>query len=416
MDGLKFYEVIIMNTIRTRKRGKTFSYIFEAGKTADGKRHVVEKGGSPSKEAAYEAGVLAYADWKNGNIGVTSKSILLKDYFSKWLDVIKNDIRPATFSTYRHNSQRISKYIGGIALNKLRPRDVDNMLRQLRDEGTPRHSLQQLKSVLHNALAYAVYPAEIIPYNVADTVKLPRAKVDKSVDRKVISYDDFQRLMEKHPFGHDYHIFLHLAYYTGMRLGEILGLTWDNVDLVNARLYVRQQIRYSPGIGRTVSPPKTKTSVRTIALDAQTVALLGEWQCTQSLNELVAGDAYICIYADENGKVSTYSKAFAPPSSHRRLNLVITRENGKPLDNNYLGHYLKTLGINAHSFRHTHATLLIENGATAKDVAARLGHSKTDITQDLYTHDTETMQKQTVAILDKISGSEKQPNSPNHLT
>ena len=66
--------------VRTRKRGKTYSYIFEAGKKADGKRKVVEKGGFESKKAAYDAGVAAYNDWKHGNIGITSENILLKDF------------------------------------------------------------------------------------------------------------------------------------------------------------------------------------------------------------------------------------------------------------------------------------------------------------------------------------------------
>lgn len=395
-----------MSTIRTRKRGKTFSYIFEAGTTAEGKRRVIEKGGYPSKDAAYEAGVLAYADWKNGSIGITTKSIPLKDYFAKWLAVIEHDVRPSTFVTYRNTTHRIAKYIGGIAISELRPRDVDNMLRRLRDDGTPRGTLGQIKSVLHNALSYAVYPAEIIPYNVASSVKTPRAKVDKVLDRKIVSYEEFRQIMEAHPLGNDYHVFLHLAYHTGMRLGELLGLTWENVDLDNARLSVRQQMRYSSTVGRTISPPKTRTSERTIALDTGTVKLLRRWKDLQAENELAADDAYVYAYTDENMRVAAYSKAFTPPATQHRLNLVITRHDGRLIHHNALCKHLRSIGLNSHSFRHTHATLLIENGATAKDVAARLGHSKTDITQNLYTHDTENMQKQTVAILERITHSD----------
>lgn len=60
-----------MAKVRTRKRGKSYSYIFEAGKTVEGKRRVVEKGGYPSAEAAYTAGIEAFTNWKHGNIGVT---------------------------------------------------------------------------------------------------------------------------------------------------------------------------------------------------------------------------------------------------------------------------------------------------------------------------------------------------------
>ena len=67
-----------MSQVRTRKRSKIFSYIFEAGKV-NGRRKVVEKGGYPKKSAALKADMLTYADWLHGNIGITSESITLKD-------------------------------------------------------------------------------------------------------------------------------------------------------------------------------------------------------------------------------------------------------------------------------------------------------------------------------------------------
>ena len=72
-----------MAQVRVRKRGKTFSYIFEAGKKADGKRKVVEKGGFATRKLAYDAGVAAYNDWRHGNIGIVSENITLKDFFKQ---------------------------------------------------------------------------------------------------------------------------------------------------------------------------------------------------------------------------------------------------------------------------------------------------------------------------------------------
>ena len=62
---------------------------------------------------------------------------------------------------------------------------------------------------------------------------------------------------------------------------------------------------------------------------------------------------------------------------------------------------MQKAGINTHSFRHTHATTLIENGATPKGVAGRLGHSNTAITQNLYTHNTQKLQEDTATIFEK---------------
>ena len=75
-----------MAKVRTRKRGKTYSYIFEAGRDENGKRKVVEKGGFATQDEAYDASVDAYADWKHGNIGITSERITVGDFITQWLN------------------------------------------------------------------------------------------------------------------------------------------------------------------------------------------------------------------------------------------------------------------------------------------------------------------------------------------
>ena len=90
-----------MAQVRIRKRSKTFSYIFEAGKV-DGKRKVVEKDGYPTKVEAYKAGVAAYNDFLHGNIGITSKSILLKNFMTAWLDnVVKLNVKASSMQIYQ---------------------------------------------------------------------------------------------------------------------------------------------------------------------------------------------------------------------------------------------------------------------------------------------------------------------------
>ena len=69
-----------LSKVRTRKRGNSYSYIFEAGKKEDGKRKVIEHGGFSSPDDAYNAGVSAYNDWKHGNIGIQSEKICLKEF------------------------------------------------------------------------------------------------------------------------------------------------------------------------------------------------------------------------------------------------------------------------------------------------------------------------------------------------
>ena len=114
-----------MATIRTRKRGKTFSYSFDAGKhPATGRRRIVERGGFSTEQAAYDAGAAAYAAWKAGNIGITSERVPLRDYLAAWVEnVARPNVAQGTYGGYVTTIRaRIAPYIGGIILQDLRPR------------------------------------------------------------------------------------------------------------------------------------------------------------------------------------------------------------------------------------------------------------------------------------------------------
>ena len=77
-----------IKAVRTRQRGKTFSYAFEAGHDENGKRIVIEKGGFATRAEAYEKGTEAFVDFKHGNIGITSEKITVKDYMESWLESV----------------------------------------------------------------------------------------------------------------------------------------------------------------------------------------------------------------------------------------------------------------------------------------------------------------------------------------
>ena len=91
-----------------------------------------------------------------------------------------------------------------------------------------------------------------------------------------------------------------------------------------------------------------------------------------------------------------------PKPKGEKVSLICTRDNGKIVLKEILTRALVKEGLNAHSFRHTHATLLIENGATPKEVSSRLGHANVFITQNLYTHATDKMNEKAADIFTKI--------------
>lgn len=136
---------------------------------------------------------------------------------------------------------------------------------------------------------------------------------------------------------------------------------------------------------------KTESSKRYIVVDDYLLSELRRWRERQAENEQELGASYIQIYCESDGSVKRQSKGL-PLRSGEKVSLVCTLRKGSLLPKTYFVNQLRLIGLNAHSFRHAHATQLIENGAPAKAVAGRLGHANALITQNLYTHNTQKLQ------------------------
>ena len=387
-----------MAQVRIRKRGKTFSYIFEAGKV-DGKRKVVEKGGYPTKAEAYKAGVEAYTDYLHGNIGITSESITLKDFMTNWLnEVVKNNVKATSMQTYQALfDNQIIPYLGEIKVQDLTPALLDKWIRDIQKIGLSYNTISAVHALIHNALNYAVYPAQLINSNPAAYIKVPKNAPKNIVKRTIITPEKFKALLEKYPFGTPYYIPLLLLYHTGMRIGEVLGLSWNDIDFEAKQINLCRQIVYLKKRGIYFSTLKTESSKRYILIDDFLIGELRRWQNQQNENEKQFGDSYVYIYREPNGHIQRQSKILPMPDGER-VSLVCTHNDGRLVLKECFTQILASKGLNAHSFRHTHATQLIESGAAPKGVAGRLGHSNTQITQNLYTHNTQKLQLETLAI------------------
>ena len=171
---------------------------------------------------------------------------------------------------------------------------------------------------------------------------------------------------------------------TGVRRGELLGLSWDAVDLDAGRLAITRTLIEGRGAPQ-FSEPKTKRGRRSVALDAGTVDALREHRERQLDERLAWGPAY---------------------EPH---DLVFCREDGTPIwprtFSRFFDHHVRDAGlpkIRLHDLRHTHATLALEAGVHPKVVQERLGHSSIAITLDIYSHAIPAMQEdaaETIAAL-----------------
>ena len=307
-----------MAQVRVRKRGKKFSYIFEAGKV-DGKRKVVEKGGYPTKAEAYKAGVEAYTDYLHGNIGITSESITLKDFMTQWLnEVVKNNVKATTLQTYQilFNNQ-IIPYLGEVKVQDLTPAILDKWIRDIQKTGLSYNTISSVHAFIHNALNYAVYPAQLINSNLVAYIKVPKNAPKNIIKRTIITPERFAALLEKYPFGTPLYIPFLLLYHTGMRIGEVLGLSWNDIDFAAKQINLCRQIRYISKRGFFFTTLKTESSKRYIIIGDYLISELRRWQNQQSENEKKFGDSYVYIYREENEHIQRQPKALLAPDAEK---------------------------------------------------------------------------------------------------
>lgn len=282
--------------------------------------------------------------------------------------------------------RRIEEYFADTRIQDLGATEINNAYAKARRAGLSASALHKLHAKLHQVLKQAVKEEIIIrnPCELIDDVKRPEA-----AERRSLSDEQAARLAldlrECPRSGRIVAVWLALA--TGVRRGEALGLIWENVDLVNKRIYVDKQLD-SRGIRRD---PKSRKSKRNLAIDDGTVRFLTEWKIMQSDMFFDGGDvaATVPICTNEHGE-------FICPTSFDKWRRQFFVDHGLGEfekvetwhDRNGVKRYRKTgyRGFNLHELRHTQATLLIGQGADIKTVQNRLGHSSASLTMNIYAH------------------------------
>lgn len=382
--------------------GSTWGYVIDLG-LPGGDRQQKMRFGFPTKEQAATELDAVRSESVAGTY-VEPNRVTLGEYLSAWVAAGCGGVRGSTLVGYRVCVNRhIVPRLGAIPLQALTRVAVQGLYVDLEKSGNTRtggplsaKSVHNVQVCLHAALEEAVRN-KLLKSNPSDTAhRKPRTRPEM----KTWTSQELWRFLDA--IGDDADLApCWIAAQTGMRRGELLGLRWRDLDLDLGRLSVRQQWSRQDGELR-FGPPKTDNGLRTIDLDEDSIAVLREHRRVQEFQRRSWGDAYASdldlVFPRPDGTAQD------PDRIGKRFSRVVRRLRREGL---------ALQEIRFHDLRHTHATLLLEEGFDAKYVSERLGHDSVRTTLDLYGHVTSKRRQNAALRIAGILRDERNRREPS---
>ena len=394
------------------KRGNKWEYRFEVA-SVDGKRKFVQKSGFATKKEATAVGTEAMNKYNGSGVIFIQSEIGFADFILEWLDTIKLNIKPTTYTQYQKRiNNHIIPSLGKYKLKSITAPILQKFINDMYNNEYSRNSLSNIKGILSSSLDYAVEPMHYISTNPMNHVKLPSTRIQTAKSRQsphvFISKEDMETIFQRFPEKTTAHIPLMLGYKCGLRLGEAFGLFWEDIDLENKTISINRQIQWKEKDKTDASSesywyftaPKYE-SYRTITIDDKLCELLEREKSRQEKAKNYYEDLYYHNYINNVNRLNQ-------DGDGQEIHLLCLEECGKftqPRIMQYTSFVInKTLGIkfDFHSLRHTHCSMLLEAGAKPKYVQERLGHKNIQVTLGIYQHLTENMQQDGDNIINSI--------------
>ena len=348
-------------------------------RTTSGVRKRVVVYGKTLAEARDKLGRAQHS--ARSGIPVPDESWKVGPYLEYWLEnIVRRNRRPATYALYETTVRMyLIPGLGTKNLTRLSVPAVQMFLNRRLEQGDSVRKVQVMKTVLSSALSRAMRE-ELVSRNVARSTELPEWHRAPIRPWTAAEARQFLAASRTDPL---YAAFALLAL-CGLRRGEALGLRWEDVDLDQAVMRVRQQLQRVRG-ELTLGPVKTHAGFRTLPIPSLAVDAL-KLRAEQQLADRVAlGSAW--------------------PST----DLVFTTRTGRPVEPRNLvrsfrricdHHKIRVITI--HHLRHTVASLLKELGVPARDVQAILGHTRISTTLEIYTGSADEAQRDALGRLDGL--------------
>ena len=304
--------------------------------------------------------------------------------FGEWLDhwyetYCKPNARPATQRTYEgYIRLYLHPRLGSIPLNKVTINDIQQMCTWMMtearldqkngDSGLSDSQVRNCYSLCDRVLEKAM-AEKLIVHNPAKGCKLPPSRPK---EMKVLSREDMQKVLIQAKEENYYELFL-LEFATGLRLGELMALQWDDVDLVTGELRINKQVNLV-GSKLVISEPKTKAAVRTLILPPSVRKVLAEYKTRVNSRWLFPSPKKDDL-------------PIIPSAVSRRLHTLLEHAGCEQ--------------VRFHDLRHTFATNALAHGMDIKTLSTILGHVSSATTLNTYCHATDEMRQRAAVKIDQ---------------
>ena len=344
---------------------------------AGNRRHMRRQGFHTQKEAQQALTALLAQIDAGHSLGTAKGTV--ESYLLRWLDAYESSgaVKQSTrIATRLHVETYLVPRLGKLQLRQLNAGRISafyvDLLRNGRTErsrsmghsaGLSPKTVKNIAGTLHKALSDAVRLG-VLTRNPADGVDLPKWE---RPELRVWSVDELARFLAYVEEHDSYGVaWWRLLLVAGLRRGELMGLTWENVDLVDGVIHIRETRITTGGVTITESP-KSKSGRRTVAVDSETVTALARLKNAQEdAADFLSMPASRYVVSLQDGHI------IGPSAISTRFR-KLTREAGLPM-------------IRLHDARHTHVSQLIDSGIPLTAIAARVGHSRASFTLDTYGH------------------------------
>ncbi|MBP5606924.1 MAG: site-specific integrase [Lachnospiraceae bacterium] len=316
--------------------------------------------------------------------------LTVDQWFEFWINNIVPDLRSNTLRNYRDRYKfNIQPVLGKLKVKDVRPLHCKKVLLDMDDDyagSTIRQTYNAMGTLFKAALMNG-----IINKHPMDGVRYTK-QCKSASDIKVLTLDEQDKFMKQARWSHNYDQYS-LILETGLRAGELIGLTWDSVDLKNKTITIDKTLEYRHSRGTwEAGPPKTTAGYRTIPLTSRAYSILTKlYDARKRRKESPELDTRLEFKDRLTGEI-------------RYLNMkdlvFINYRTGLPTKNSSYNTHLYKLceaagikQISMHVLRHTFATRAIERGVNSKALQKLLGHASLQVTMDTYVHVTDDSKK-----------------------